>query len=65
VERIISNSTLQNYQQAFWATNGIDIPFTGNNISMQYKPIVAVTVISGGPPATVNFRNNRTWFNYW
>jgi len=21
---------------------------------MQYKPIVAVTVISGGPPATVN-----------
>lgn len=31
-----------NYQGALWATNGIDVPFTGNNISMQFqKPLTA------------------------
>lgn len=35
-----------NYQGALWATNGIDIPFTGANIGMQFKPIVTVTVLS-------------------
>lgn len=43
-----------NYQGAFWVTNGINIPFSISNIGMQYKPIVAVTVTSSGPPAIVN-----------
>lgn len=25
-----------NYQNAFWATNGIDVPFTGTNLGMQF-----------------------------
>lgn len=45
-----------NYQGAFWATNGINVPFSISNIGMQYKPIVAVTVTSGGPPAIVNLQ---------
>ncbi len=45
-----------NYQGALWATNGIDIPFTGTTIGMQFKPIVAVTVNSSGPPALVNLQ---------
>lgn len=45
-----------NYQGALWATNGITVPFTVTNIGMQYKPIVAVTVIAGGPPATANLQ---------
>jgi hypothetical protein len=45
-----------NYQGALWATNGIDVPFTVTNIGMQYKPIVTVTVTSGGPPAIVNLQ---------
>lgn len=40
-----------NYEGALWATNGITVPFTKTNIGMQYKPIVAVTVTAGGPPA--------------
>lgn len=43
-----------NYQGALWVTNGISIPFTTTNIGMQFKPIVAVTVNSVGPPALVN-----------
>ncbi len=43
-----------NYQGALWATNGINIPFSVTNVGMQFKPIVAVTVTSGGPPAIVN-----------
>jgi hypothetical protein len=45
-----------NYQNALWATNGITVPFNITNIGMQYKPIVAVTVIAGGPPATANLQ---------
>ncbi len=45
-----------NYQGALWATNGINIPFDVTNIGMQFKPIVAVTVIMGGPPATANLQ---------
>lgn len=45
-----------NYQGALWATNGITEPFTATNIGMQFKPIVAVTVTSGGPPAIVNLQ---------
>jgi hypothetical protein len=45
-----------NYQGALWATNGINIPFSVTNVGMQYKPIVAVTVTSGGPPAIVSLQ---------
>jgi hypothetical protein len=45
-----------NYQAALWATNGITAPFNITNIGMQYKPIVAVTVTAGGPPAIVNLQ---------
>lgn len=45
-----------NYQGALWATNGIPEPFNSTNIGMQFKPIVAVTVTSGGPPAIVNLQ---------
>lgn len=41
-----------NYQGALWATNGITNPFTKSNIGMQFKPILTVTMIVGGPPAT-------------
>lgn len=40
-----------NYENALWATNGINVPFTTASIGMQFKPIVSVTVTSGGPPA--------------
>lgn len=36
-----------NFQGALWATNGFTTPFSVTNIGMQYKPIVAVTVLSG------------------
>lgn len=42
-----------NYQNAIWATNGIQIPFNNSNIGMQFKPIVSTTIIAGGPPAIV------------
>lgn len=40
-----------NYQGALWATNGITVPFDPTKISMQFKPIVTVDNITGGPPA--------------
>jgi hypothetical protein len=45
-----------NYQGALWATNGITDPFSTTNIGMQFKPIVTVTVIAGGPPATATLQ---------
>src|SRR5229473_1746669 len=45
-----------NYQNALWATNGIDVPFTGATIGMQFKPIVATTSTMTGPPAIVNIQ---------
>lgn len=39
-----------NYEGAFWATNGVEVPFDPTNVGMQYKSIVAVTVINTGPP---------------
>jgi hypothetical protein len=42
-----------NYQGALWATNGTNVPFSAENIGMQFNPIVTVTVTSGGPPAIV------------
>lgn len=43
-----------NYQGALWATNGINIPFSVTNIGMQFKPITAVAILAGGPPAIAN-----------
>lgn len=45
-----------NYQGAFWATNGVNVPFSTQNIGMQFKPIVTVTVTAGGPPATASLQ---------
>ena len=45
-----------NYQGALWATNGIEVPFDPTNVGMQYKPIVTVTIIAGGPPATATLQ---------
>jgi hypothetical protein len=45
-----------NYQGAFWATNGINVPFSTENIGMQFKPIVSITVTSGGPPAIASLQ---------
>jgi hypothetical protein len=45
-----------NYQGALWTTNGINVPFTTTNVGMQFKLIVTVTVVAGGPPAIVNLQ---------
>lgn len=46
-----------NYEGALWTTNGIDTsPTTLSKIGMQFKPIVTVTVLAGGPPAIVNLQ---------
>lgn len=42
-----------NFQGSLWATNGITVPFNITNIGMQYKPIVAVTVLT---PTTANLQ---------
>ena len=42
-----------NYQNAFWVTNGVNVPFNPGNFGMQFKPIISVTITSGGPPAIV------------
>lgn len=38
-----------NYQGALWTTNGIDIPFTGNTISMQFAPSSTISAVSVTP----------------
>jgi len=35
-----------NYQGSLWATNGIDVPFTFQNIGMQYAPKASITFVS-------------------
>lgn len=40
-----------NYQGAFWATNGINVPFNITNIGMQYNTITAIAIDAAGPPA--------------
>jgi hypothetical protein len=35
-----------NYQGAFWATNGINIPFNTESIGMQFAPASAITYVS-------------------
>jgi hypothetical protein len=44
-----------NYSGAFWATNGITTPFTGQttNFGMQFKPITGISISAAGPPAIV------------
>jgi hypothetical protein len=42
-----------NYQDALWATNGINVPFDTTNIGMQYNTITAIAIVAGGPPAIV------------
>lgn len=41
----------RNYQGSMWTTNGINVPFSPTNIGMQFKHIVTVTIVAGGPPA--------------
>jgi len=44
-----------NYQGAFWVTPNVQVPYPYNsstiNVGLQFKPIVAVTNITTGPPA--------------
>ncbi len=35
-----------NYQGAFWVTNGINIPFTGAHIGMQFAPAAIIAYVS-------------------
>lgn len=35
-----------NYQGAFWVTNGINVPFTGSRIGMQFAPASSITYVS-------------------
>lgn len=35
-----------NYQGALWATNGIDVPFTGSKVGMQFAPAATITYVS-------------------
>jgi hypothetical protein len=44
-----------NYQGAFWATNGIEIPFTITNVGMQYKLVTNITFVAGGPDISATF----------
>lgn len=40
------------YQNAFWVTNGVNVPFSITNIGMQFKAISGLTFVAG-PPAIV------------
>ena len=42
-----------NYQGALWVSNGIDIPFTGNTIGMQFNRITGITITTAGNGTTV------------
>ena len=35
-----------NYQNAFWVTNGVNVPFTGATIGMQFAPASTITYVS-------------------
>lgn len=43
-----------NYENSFWATNGIQVPFNQNNVGMQFKTITGVIIGAVGPPALAN-----------
>lgn len=47
-----------NYAGAFWATNGVPVPFSSGNIGMHYNFITAVAIVAGGPPAIVTITTN-------
>jgi len=42
-----------NYEGAFWATNGVEVPFDPTNVGMQYNTITAIAIGAVGPPAIV------------
>ncbi len=42
-----------NYQGALWATNGIKVPFSVNNIGMQFKLITGIAIITAGNGTTI------------
>ncbi|MFI5416033.1 MAG: hypothetical protein ACHQXJ_01645, partial [Nitrososphaerales archaeon] len=44
-----------NYENAFWATNGLQVPFSISNIGMQFKSIMTVTVLT---PTTATLNIN-------
>lgn len=47
-----------NYQGAMWATNGIDTPFTGATIGMQFSNITAITYTNTPPILTITTPNS-------
>jgi hypothetical protein len=44
-----------NYQGALWTTNGIDVPFTGSTIGMQFAPASSIVSATQVSATTVNF----------
>jgi len=47
-----------NYQHALFVSNGVDVPFTGATIGMQFQPISNISITSVGPPAIVDITLN-------
>lgn len=45
-----------NYEQAFWASNGVTVPFTTSNVGMQFVTITAMTI------NTVNTKPSKVTF---
>lgn len=43
-----------NYQGALWATNGIDVPFIGTKIGMQFAPASTITFNGPNTATTIN-----------
>jgi hypothetical protein len=61
-----------NYQGAMWVTNGIDVPFVGNTIGMQFAPAVDIVYVSStATTITVTITGNVlvvgdfVFFNEW
>lgn len=61
-----------NYQGALWVTNGIDVPFRGTNIGMQFAPAANITYVSNtATTITVTINPNVlivgdfVFFNEW
>lgn len=61
-----------NYEGAFWATNGLSVPFTGQNIGMQFAPSANITYVSNtATTIVVNISENVlvegdfVFFNEW
>lgn len=43
----------QNYQGAFWVTNGVQVPFLLSNIGMQYAPAASITFVNRPTPQSI------------